>query len=117
MGDVIASHAPILTVACFFEPLAKTHPDGLVIANDCVHMDVVKIHNLFRRYPQVKLCLSGHYHQIDHVQYLRVHHICGGAVCGDYWRRPLPHRPEFEGGYGVLELARGLLSHSPFWRL
>ena len=31
---VIASHAPILTVTCFFEPLSKTHPDGLVMAND-----------------------------------------------------------------------------------
>jgi phosphodiesterase/alkaline phosphatase D-like protein len=101
---VISSHAPILCVTCFFEPPSKQHPDGLVISNDCVHMDVVRLHNLFRRHRNVRLCLSGHYHQVDQVQYLGVHHICGGAVCADYWRRPLTHRPEFEGGYGVVDL-------------
>lgn len=101
---VIASHAPILTVTCFFEPHVKTHPDGMVITNDGVHQDVVKIHDLFRRHRNVKLCLSGHYHQVDHVQYLGVHHICGGAICADYWRRPLPYRPEHEAGYGVVDL-------------
>jgi 3',5'-cyclic AMP phosphodiesterase CpdA len=101
---VIATHAPILTVTCFFEPRVKTHPDGMVITNDGVHQDVVKIHDLFRRHRNVKLCLSGHYHQVDHVQYLGVHHICGGAICADYWRRPLPYRPEHEAGYGVVDL-------------
>lgn len=101
---VISSHAPILCVVCFFEPPAKQHPDGLVISNDCVHMDVVKIHDLFRKHPNVKLCLSGHYHQVDHVEYLGVHHICGGSVSASYWRGPLKHRPEFEGGYGLIDL-------------
>jgi 3',5'-cyclic AMP phosphodiesterase CpdA len=101
---LIASHAPILTVTCFFEPHAKTHPDGLVIDNSCVHQDVVKIHNLFRKHRNVKLCLSGHYHQVDHVQYLGVQHICGGAVCANYWKGPLPYRPEFEAGYGIVDL-------------
>lgn len=101
---VVCSHAPILCVACFFEPPSQPHGNGLVISNDCVQMDVVKIHNLFRKHHNVKLCLSGHYHQVDHVQYLGVHHICGGAVCADYWRRPLPYRPEHEAGYGVVDL-------------
>ncbi len=101
---VIASHAPILTVTCFFEPLARQHPDGLVISNDCVHMDVVRIFELFRKFPNIKLCLSGHYHQVDHCRYLGIHFICGGAVCADYWRRPLTYRPEFEAGYGVVDL-------------
>jgi Icc protein len=101
---VIATHAPILTVTCFFEPPAKKHPDGMVITNDGVHQDVVKIHDLFRHHPNVKLCLSGHYHQVDHVHYLGVHHICGGAVCADYWRGPLKYRREFEAGYGVVDL-------------
>jgi hypothetical protein len=25
-------------------------------------------------------------------------------VCADYWRRPLTYRPEFEAGYGVVDL-------------
>jgi 3',5'-cyclic AMP phosphodiesterase CpdA len=101
---IVASHAPILTVTCFFEPRSKSHPDGMVISNDCVHQDVVKIHDLFRKHPNVKLCLSGHYHQVDHVQYLGVHHICGGAVCADYWRGPLKYRREMEAGYGIVDL-------------
>jgi Icc protein len=103
---IVATHAPILCVTCFFEPPAKTHPDGMVISNDGVHQDVVRIYSIFRRHPNVKLCLSGHYHQVDHCQYLGVHHICGGAVCADYWRRPLSYRPEFEAGYGVVDLCK-----------
>jgi len=101
---VISSHAPILTVTCFFCPSNKQHPDGLVIPNDWVHTDVERLHKLFRQYPNVKLCLSGHFHAVDHVQYLGIHHICGGAVCADYWRRPLPYAPEHEAGYGVVDL-------------
>jgi 3',5'-cyclic AMP phosphodiesterase CpdA len=101
---IVATHAPIICVACFFEPLSKKHPDGMVISNDCVHQDVARIHAIFRKYPNIKLCLSGHYHQVDHCRYLGVDYICGGAVCADYWRRPLTYRPEFEAGYGVVDL-------------
>ncbi len=101
---VVATHAPILTVTCFFEPRVKQHPDGMVITNDGVHQDVVKIFNLFRKHPNVKLCLCGHYHQVDHVHYLGIHFICGGAVCADYWRKPLPYRGEHEAGYGIVDL-------------
>jgi 3',5'-cyclic AMP phosphodiesterase CpdA len=104
MPTVISSHAPILTVTCFFCPSNKQHPDGLVIPNDWVHTDVERLHKLFRQYPNVKLCLSGHFHAVDHVQYLGIHHICGGAVCADYWRHPLPYAPEHEAGYGVVDL-------------
>ncbi|MEX2670802.1 MAG: hypothetical protein WD294_01690 [Phycisphaeraceae bacterium] len=101
---VISSHAPILTVTCFFCPSNKEHPDGLVIPNDWVQTDVERLHKLFRKYPNVRLCLSGHFHAVDHVEYLGIHHICGGAVCADYWRKPLPYAPEHEAGFGVVDL-------------
>jgi 3',5'-cyclic-AMP phosphodiesterase len=101
---VISTHAPILTVTCFFCPSNKQHADGLVIPNDWVHTDVERLHKLFRQHRNVKLCLSGHFHAVDHVQYLGIHHICGGAVCADYWRRPLPYAPEHEAGFGVVDL-------------
>lgn len=101
---VISTHAPILTVTCFFCPSNKQHADGLVIPNDWVHTDVEKLHKLFRQHRNVRLCLSGHFHAVDHVQYLGIHHICGGAVCADYWRRPLPYAPEHEAGFGVVDL-------------
>lgn len=101
---LISSHAPILTVTCFFCPSNKQHPDGLVIPNDWVHTDVDKLHRLLRKHRNVKLCLSGHFHAVDHVQYLGIHHICGGAVCADYWRKPLPYAPEHEAGFGVVDL-------------
>jgi len=101
---LISTHAPILTVTCFFCPSNKEHADGLVIPNDWVHTDVERLHRLFRQHRNVKLCLSGHFHAVDHVQYLGIHHICGGAVCADYWRRPLPYAPEHEAGFGVVDL-------------
>ncbi|MFI4860930.1 MAG: metallophosphoesterase [Phycisphaerales bacterium JB063] len=101
---VISSHAPILTVTCFFCPSNKEHPDGLVIPNDWVHTDVDALHRLLRKHGNVKLCLSGHFHAVDHVEYLGIHHICGGAVCADYWRKPLSYAPEHEAGFGVVDL-------------
>lgn len=102
---LIASHAPILCVTCFFEdpPRQFASPEGWFVSYDCVHRDVAALKQLFTQHPNVKLCLSGHYHQVDHCQYLGVHYICGGAVSGSYWRGPNPPG-EFEAGYGLVDL-------------
>ena len=102
---LVASHAPILCVTCFFEdpPKAFASAEGWFVSYDCVHKDAAVLKNLFKQHPNVKLCLSGHYHQVDDCQYLGVRYICGGAVSGSYWRGPNPPG-EFEAGYGLVDL-------------
>ena len=34
----------------------------------------------------MKLCLSGHIHLLDRCEYLGVTYVCGGAVCGSWWK-------------------------------
>jgi hypothetical protein len=43
------------------------------------------LRDLFFQYPNIKACLSGHIHLIDHVNYLGVDYYCNGAVCGSWW--------------------------------
>ncbi len=104
---LVATHAPILCVVCFFEAPPKQFDlnpqEGWFVSWDCVHKDYDALKKLFVAHPNVKLCLSGHYHQVDHCEYLGTHYICGGAVSGTYWRGPNPPG-EFEAGYGLVDL-------------
>jgi hypothetical protein len=49
----------------------------------------------------VKLCLSGHEHLWDRVQYNAVTYVCNGAVCGNWWKGAYHETSE---GYGVVDL-------------
>jgi predicted phosphodiesterase len=66
-----------------------------------MHIDARKIKELFRGYPNVRLCISGHMHMVDRVVYNDVTYICDGAVCGAWWNG---NQYEFEEGYGVFDL-------------
>lgn len=50
----------------------------------------------------VKLALSGHTHRVDRVEYRGVTFICGGAVCGAWWRERAYRG--FPAGYGLVDL-------------
>ena len=47
--------------------------------------DCWELTEVFRRNPLVKLCLSGHMHTCDRVEYRGVWYVCGGAVSGAWW--------------------------------
>ncbi|WP_317897950.1 metallophosphoesterase family protein [Aurantibacillus circumpalustris] len=81
----IVSHVPILAICTLFDTTFsnkkhRTVPDNLL------HGDAAELTNLFYRYPNVKACLSGHIHMIDHVNYLGVDYFCNGAVSGSWWK-------------------------------
>ena len=72
-----------------------------------MHSDSQRIRKLFVQYPNVKLCLSGHTHQIDQVMLQGVGYCCNGAVCGYWWRGSSPQpadRFECPNGYGIVDL-------------
>ena len=97
----IVSHIPILSISSglFFD---KTEANGdLKIQRNLMHSDFLRIKKLFIQYPQVRVCISGHTHLQDEVEYLGVKYYCSGAVSGDWWHGSFQ---EFAPAYAVMEL-------------
>jgi len=93
-------HIPILSAAAFFKGSSEKSGDWVVPEATMV-LEARKMKDLFYKYPNVKLCLSGHLHLVDRVDYLGVSYLCGGAVSGNRWRGSFQ---ECEPGYGVVDL-------------
>lgn len=85
LPTVVLSHIPILSVT------SQVYGDDTRKGNDNIvpgtwhHADCWAITEVFRRFPQVKLCLSGHMHTADHCVYRDVAYVCGGAASGAWW--------------------------------
>ena len=101
---VFSSHVPILSVANFFDiedALWKPNDSRMEIRSSRMHKDCRDLDALFRKHPNVKLCLSGHLHLLDRCEYNGVTHICDGAVSGAKWKGSKRQTPE---GYGLIDL-------------
>lgn len=96
---VVVSHIPILTVAKveFAAALAKKPQSRHLLS----HRDAPRIVRLFKRHPNVKLCLSGHLHLTERIDYAGVTYLCSGAVSGNWWKGNHRH---VEEGYNVIDL-------------
>lgn len=98
MPVLVLSHVPILTATLMIK-------DNVVnkwqMSRGDMHTDTAKIIDLFYQYPNVKICLSGHVHLRDKVQYNNVTYICNGAVSGAWWNG---NNRQTAPGYGVLDL-------------
>lgn len=95
----VVSHIPILSVAWVeFEKSLEEHPAR---RRSIAHLDAKGLVELFRRHPNVKLCLSGHLHLVERLEYSGVTYICTGAVSGNWWKGPHVNVPE---GYGLVDL-------------
>ncbi len=96
---VVVSHIPILNICGLLKrkenpPIARVEPGNQ-------HVDGVALHELFRAHGNVKLCLSGHIHLNDRVEFEGTTYICDGAVSGGWWKGPNLSCVE---GYGVIDL-------------
>ncbi|MCX6319563.1 MAG: metallophosphoesterase [Bacteroidetes bacterium] len=97
----IVSHIPVLSVCAglFFN---KTEPNGdLKTQRNLMHTDFFALKKLFAGYPQIKVCISGHIHLQDEVEYLGIKYWCNGAVSGNWWNGAFQ---EFDPAYAVIEL-------------
>lgn len=82
---VVVTHAPILSATHFLEPsIEKGHT--YQVPAGWSPKGVVRFRQLFRKFPQVKLALSGHMHTIDRVEVDTATYVCGGAVSGAWWK-------------------------------
>lgn len=97
---LVLSHIPIVSVAA--QMFGEQEKSGdWVIPRSWVHIDARRITHLFRRHPNVKLCLSGHIHTCDEVRFAGTTYVCGGAVCGNWWEGDIEGTDE---GYGLVDL-------------
>ena len=60
-----------------------------------------RIKDLFHTHPNVRICVSGHIHLADSVEYLGVTYACNHAVCGSWWDGD---RAEFPPAYAIIDL-------------
>ncbi|MCE9567104.1 MAG: metallophosphoesterase [Planctomycetes bacterium] len=85
LPTVVLSHVPILSVTSqTYGDITRKGNDNLVPGN-WHHADCWAISEVFRKNSRVKLCLSGHMHTCDRVEYRGVWYICGGAASGAWW--------------------------------
>jgi 3',5'-cyclic AMP phosphodiesterase CpdA len=97
----LISHIPILSICAglFFN---KTETNGdLKIQRNLMHTDFITLKTLFLQYPNIKVCLSGHIHLQDELDYLGIKYYCNGAVSGNWWNGSFQ---EFAPAYAVIEL-------------
>jgi 3',5'-cyclic AMP phosphodiesterase CpdA len=97
----IISHIPILSICAglFFN---KTEANGdLKIQRNLMHSDFLALKKIFLNYPAIRVCISGHIHLQDEVDYLGVKYYCNGAVSGNWWNGAYQ---EFDPAYAVMEL-------------
>jgi 3',5'-cyclic AMP phosphodiesterase CpdA len=78
----------------------KPEGDGYTVKDSNMHHDVRPLLKLLSR-SNVKLCLSGHMHQVDEVDYMGMKFCCNGAVSGNWWKGAYMECPE---GYAVIDL-------------
>jgi len=97
---LVVSHIPILGMAPV-EHDARIEESDWRIPGAVMHIDGRKLHRLFVERGNVRLCLSGHIHKLDRVDYAGITYICDGAVSGAWWRGPENRCPE---GYGLVDL-------------
>ena len=97
----IASHIPLLSICAglFFD---KTEANGdLKIQRNLMHTDFMILKKIFIKYPNIKVCLSGHIHLQDQLDYLGIRYYCSGAVSGNWWKGAFQ---EFDPAYAIMEL-------------
>lgn len=100
---LIMSHIPIFAMVPVFNQSYDLGPrEHLVIDRSDMLTDYHRLKELFKKHRNVKGCLSGHIHLVDRVDYLGVSYMCGGAVCGAWWRGGRFN--ECEPGYSLLDL-------------
>ncbi len=99
MPIVVLSHIPIMSASAILWT-RQEHGD-FHLSGSLMHTDGLKLKDLFAQHSNVKLCLSGHLHSLDRVDYNGVAYLCNGAVCGNWWKG---RHKDCDEGYAVVDL-------------
>ncbi|MFO0857494.1 MAG: metallophosphoesterase [Phycisphaerales bacterium] len=92
------THVPVLHAATLLrDSEVPTKEIGWHIAAGETYLDSRRVVNLFQRYPNAKLVMSGHIHMHERLEYAGMTYINGGAVCGSWWRAETKLMQQREG--------------------
>ena len=106
----VASHIPVLA-ACEFLDGDNESTGNWRVPGAWVHIDARRLWRLFWEHPNVRLCLSGHTHQVEDLRYHGVKYLTNGAICGNWWNGPYF---DFAPGYVMVTLFQDGTSESEF---
>jgi len=106
----VLSHIPIICFCAFFDGENEKSGDWQV-PSAWMHIDARRIKDLFFEHKSVRLCLSGHMHMQDKVEFLGVKYLCNGAVSGAWWEG---NHYEFPPAYVVVDLYNDGTSKSEY---
>jgi Icc protein len=98
---LIVSHIPILNACGFFHVPESEKSGDWIMLGLLMHLDATRLVSLFLKHKNVKLCISGHIHLIDRVDYDGVTYLCNGSVCANWWRGNFH---ECQPGYSLIDL-------------
>ena len=110
----IFSHVSILSIIPLLRSMKDTRLEDFRYPASRQHKDALLLKDLFYKYRNVKLCLSGHTHQVDELNFLGVKYLCGGAVSGNWWaddNRTSLVFEEFPPAYTIIDLFEDGSSH------
>lgn len=97
---LVLSHQPILSASAYLD--GENEKSGnWVVPGQWMCIDARRLIELFYQHKQVKLCLSGHIHLYDRVDYNGVTYFCDGAVSGRWWGGNYHQTPP---GFAVIDL-------------
>jgi 3',5'-cyclic-AMP phosphodiesterase len=101
---LVASHIPIFSpagvlISCGED--AKT-PGRLSSNGGLVHLDTRQLHELFLRAGNVRACISGHLHLIDHAEFCGITYLSNPAISGNWWKGK--HLDRFGEMYTLIDL-------------
>jgi 3',5'-cyclic AMP phosphodiesterase CpdA len=100
---LLFSHIPIFSMVTVFNQQADKGPhEHVIIDRSDMLTDYHRLKELFKRHRNVRAAVAGHIHLVDRVDYLGVSYMCGGAVCGAWWKGSRFN--ECEPGYSLLDL-------------
>jgi len=106
----VLSHIPIFCACEFFDGNNES-TGNWVVPGAWMHIDARRMRQLFLSYPNVRLCLSGHAHQQEVLEYLGVKYLNDGAISGNWWQGAYL---DFPPGYVVIDLYADGSSDSQF---
>lgn len=96
----IISHIPIISFCSALFREKNEENNDWKISRALLHVDTRRLKALFRQYPNIKTCLSGHIHLQDEVEYLGIKYFCNGAVSGNWWGGAFQ---EFDPAYAIFD--------------
>lgn len=97
---MIVSHIPILSACIFFDG-KRFEKNQWNIPGKWMHEDATELKDLFLKYPNIKLAISGHIHLLDRVEYNGITYCCNGAVSGAWWGG---NYQQTQPGYAIIDL-------------